>query len=89
MSGRTLRLLTVEGVTVEQVQAIVPSYVPECWVASYDPAVGLSSLTCTTDPDAAWTGDALALWRSVCSSDPVRPDGRPNRPLTAFTVEVC
>jgi hypothetical protein len=49
---------------------------------------------------ADWTGkleDALKfetateawnLWRTVPKSRPVRPDGKPNRPLTAFTVEI-
>jgi hypothetical protein len=36
-----------------------------------------------TDPT-----DAFELWRSVDPRDPVRPDGRPNRPLTAFTITV-
>lgn len=33
-------------------------------------------------------GDALRTWRSQSSVRPVRDDGKPNRPLTAFTVEV-
>lgn len=28
------------------------------------------------------------LYRAVDPDNPMRPDGRPNRPLTAFTVEV-
>lgn len=32
--------------------------------------------------------DAMEAWRSVDPREPVRADGRPNRPLTAFTVEV-
>jgi hypothetical protein len=32
--------------------------------------------------------EALELWRSVDPRNPKREDGRPNRPLTAFTVEV-
>lgn len=31
---------------------------------------------------------AMELWRSIDPRYPVRPDGKPNRPLTAFTVEV-
>lgn len=38
-----------------------------------------------TFPDGA---AALEEWRRVRSVDPVRPDGKPNRPLTAFTVEL-
>jgi hypothetical protein len=29
--------------------------------------------------------EALELWRTECG---VRPDGKPNRPLTAYTIEV-
>lgn len=32
--------------------------------------------------------DAFELWRKVDERNPVRSDGRPNRPLTAFTVEI-
>ena len=32
--------------------------------------------------------DALAYWTKQSSVKPLRPDGKPNRPLTAFTVEV-
>jgi len=33
--------------------------------------------------------EALEYWRQVCPNEPRRPDGRPNRPLTAFTCEVA
>jgi len=36
-------------------------------------------------------GDARAAfecWQQVLRSRPVRPDGKPNRPLTAFTVAI-
>lgn len=31
---------------------------------------------------------AFELWRSVDKRNPVRPDGRPNRPFTAFSISV-
>lgn len=34
------------------------------------------------------TVDALECWRAVSTTHPLRPDGKPNRPLTAFTVEL-
>ena len=44
----------------------------------------------TDDPLKAMLFDsaeeALVCWRQVRTVDPVRPDGRPNRPLTAFSV---
>lgn len=36
-------------------------------------------------PDA---GAALELWKTQSRVRPLRPDGKPNRPLTAYTVEV-
>lgn len=32
--------------------------------------------------------EAMEEWRRISRSVPTRPDGKPNRPLTAFTVEV-
>ena len=31
---------------------------------------------------------ALAYWKQQSKHVPLRPDGKPNRPLTAFTVEI-
>jgi hypothetical protein len=46
----------------------------------------------TSDVQRAMTfeshGAAIALYRSTHPTQPTREDGRPNRPLTAFTVEV-
>jgi hypothetical protein len=46
----------------------------------------------TTDPLQAKmyadAKEATAEWRAVSHVRPVRPDGKPNRPLTAFTVEI-
>ena len=33
-------------------------------------------------------GEALETWRRPSEVRPLRPDGKPNRPLTAFTVEI-
>ena len=33
-------------------------------------------------------GDAIADWQAVSKTHPERPDGKPNRPMTAFTVEI-
>lgn len=53
----------------------------------------LAHIVCTPDPwkakefDSA--RDAMEEWRRVSKTTPVRPyDSKPNRPLTAFTVEV-
>jgi hypothetical protein len=31
---------------------------------------------------------ALECWRAISTTHPKRPDGKPNRPLTAFSVEL-
>jgi len=31
---------------------------------------------------------ALAFWRQASTTRPTRPDGKPNRPLTAFSIEL-
>jgi hypothetical protein len=32
--------------------------------------------------------DAMLFWRQQSKTMPLRPDGQPNRPLTAFSVDV-
>jgi hypothetical protein len=64
------------------------------WVKSYTPDGhdGRGHIELTENrheakvyPDAL---TAMSEWRSVSSTHPTRPDGKPNRPLTAFTVEI-
>jgi hypothetical protein len=50
-------------------------------------AVTLSSIE--TDAKRFATGaDALAYWKRPSTVCPVRPDGQPNRPLSAYSVEL-
>lgn len=46
----------------------------------------------TPDPAQAMAfqdaGEAMALWKQPSRTVPLRPDGKPNRPLTAITVTV-
>lgn len=70
------------------------------YVVSYDPEFHLpdgsydgGDLVCTPDPAQAGrfdTAAAMALWKSgpTCRCHRLRWDGQPNRPLTAFTVEI-
>lgn len=69
------------------------------WVQHYDPDGGNQQITyptgdlvTTTDPklakvfptfEAAWEA-----WRAQSTRTPLRPDGKPNRPMTAMTVEL-
>lgn len=66
------------------------------YVVDYDPEPRLSSrgewvyLITTDDPSKARqfssAADAMEYWRR---SYGLRPDGKPNRPLTAYTVEIA
>lgn len=55
--------------------------------------MGLGDLIVTTDRNQAMqfatTERALAFWRQQSKLVPYRPDGKPNRPLTAYTVEIA
>jgi len=62
------------------------------YLASYDPeaADGNGAAEWTPDPARAMTfatvEAATACYRAVPRSSPLRPDGKPNRPLTVFSV---
>ena len=64
------------------------------WLKSFDPDVGGGRGHVAGTPkreDAlrfANKGEAWEFWRQVSRSVPLRPDGNPNRPLTAFTIEI-
>jgi hypothetical protein len=72
------------------------------WLVEYDPerdgyapdgAPMLAHIVTTPDINQARVfadhAEALELWRSTCKRHPIRFDGRSNRPLTAFTVEIA
>lgn len=74
-----------------------PSRFDGMYVKAYDPTYVLPDRTydggileVTADPKEALqfadAGDAMEKWREPYG---VRVDGKPNRPLTAWTVEVC
>jgi len=64
------------------------------WLRSYDPEAygGRGIADWTVDPAKAMrfkTGsEAMVLYTTRSRTRPSRPDGKPNRPLTAFTVSV-
>lgn len=64
------------------------------WLMSYDPDAddGVGRVIGTTRREEAMRfpnmGAAMALWKKTSSVRPLRPDGKPNRPLTAFTVSI-
>jgi hypothetical protein len=58
----------------------------------HDANDGRGEGTYTPDPDHALrfanAAAAMQYWKRVSTVRPIRPDGKPNRPLTAFTVEI-
>lgn len=89
--GPTVLVLHTAGIPDSDVRARVPSWEPSSYLVDYDPDKGLESLVVSRDLADARRFDgmleAMDLWQTVDPHTPVRPDGKPNRPLTAFTVE--
>lgn len=62
------------------------------YLKSYDPEAhgGRGDAEFTTDRSRAMVfadvGEALELWKAVPKRRPLREDGKPNRPLTAFSM---
>lgn len=59
---------------------------------NHDAHQGRGEADWTRDPAAALNfpdpGAAQAAWSGQSTLVPLRPDGKPNRPLTAYTIEV-
>jgi len=69
------------------------------WVTFFDPDGGPDDVEyptgiVVTSADAskalrfASMEEATAFWRQQSTRTPLRPDGKPNRPLTAYTVTI-
>lgn len=64
------------------------------YVKAYDPDMydGRGWTEWTDDPNLArrfpTPAVALDFWRRTSTVRPLRPDGKPNRPLTAYSIEV-
>ena len=62
------------------------------WLKSYDPEAhrGRGAAEWTDLPADAMQfpgpAEAFRYWKQTSRTRPVRPDGQPNRPLTAFTI---
>lgn len=67
----------------------VPTFLESFDIEAHD---GRGTADATGDVEKAYqfatAGAALEAWRAVPESRPTRDDGRPNRPLSAFTIEV-
>lgn len=90
MAGYVIRLVERVGIARVGSQAIPAGSWLERWDMDY--AGGLGAAWWTVDPAKAHRfaspADAMAAWRSQSRLAPLRADGQPNRPLTAYTVEV-
>lgn len=68
---------------------VLPQYLKFYDIEAYD---GRGTAEFTRDRDQALcflsAKDAMEAWRAVPANRPLRPDGCPNRPLTAFTMEI-
>jgi hypothetical protein len=66
----------------------------DTWIAGVDFEAngGWGSIELTNDFGRAMRFEsnktALRFWRTQPRSRPLRPDGKPNRPLTMYTVEI-
>lgn len=64
------------------------------YVESFDPEFmnGLGRVYSTDDIEKAKTfddfGQAFEFWKTQSKTKPTRPDGKPNRPMTALTIEI-
>lgn len=64
------------------------------YVVAFDPDAydGLGDVQTSADPHQAIKFneaiDAWNLWRKVSTKRPRRADGKPNKPMTAFTIEI-
>ena len=97
--GRTHVPPAVYGIRLVQLGSTGPKIEPPEWVTSFDPDGGDQTLPYPTghvesheDPKRAMRfasyADAMECWKQRSARTPWRPDGKPNRPMAAFTVEI-
>jgi hypothetical protein len=89
MSDYGIKLVAINGALIE----------PPEWLTVYDPDEGDPNLPyptgvfeSSTSPEHALRFssffDATECYKRQSIRTPLRPDGEPNRPLTAFTVQI-
>jgi hypothetical protein len=90
MSTWVLRV--VSTLPAGAVTVFAPADAPEMWVMAYDPDAegGRGYVETINDRRRARRFDtvnaALDFWRQPSTVQPLRPDGKPNRPLTSWSI---
>ena len=68
---------------------LINAYVKDCDMNARD---GRGSVQFTHDEKEAKQFDSIQelfdYWKQQSTIAPIRPDGKPNRPLTAFSIEI-
>lgn len=84
-----MKVMLINGLADGRPSVVDGQYLVECDVDARD---GRGAVLATEDPAKARrfadVGEAMDYWRRVSTVLPLRPDGKPNRPLTAYTVEI-
>lgn len=85
-----IKMISLEG----KLMSDSPEFVSGCYLKEYDPEAhngrGSAIFTANIKDAATFTsfGQAFKAYRGVPRCRPLREDGEPNRPLTAFTVMI-
>lgn len=81
--GKLIRLHGFGG------SAGLPAYLIRC---DFEANGGRGEVFWTVEADKAMRfdspGAAVAYWKTQSATVPLRPDGKPNRPLSAFIIEI-
>lgn len=91
MSHVLIRVVRLEG--IHDGPGEVPDAERDAYLLAYDPDAheGRGAATWTYEPEKArrfpTVMAAMECWSQQSTVRPLRPDGRPNKPLTAFSVE--
>lgn len=87
MSKVVIRAVQLEGFAMVGRGDVKGNYLQAFDVDAFD---GRGDATFTDDKAKALVFDSLAkafeTWKTQSTIRPLRPDGKPNRPLTAFTI---
>lgn len=85
-----IKLVEKVGIHMPHSQDIPPGMYLESWDLDYMGGIGFANWTQDIKKAHKFENQIVALtaYREQSRLMPVRPDGKPNRPLTAYTVEV-